>query len=55
MALDAQILQRLTQDSPKEAWRIITERALEIASKPLAEGNCPGEVVKRDREIGELD
>ncbi|WP_047289059.1 hypothetical protein [Pseudomonas protegens] len=55
MALDAQILQRLTQGSPKEAWRIITERALEIASKPLAEGNCPGEVVKRDREIGELD
>ena len=55
MALDAQILQRLTQDSPKEAWRIITDRVLEIASKPLAEGNAPSEVVKRDREIAELD
>lgn len=55
MALDAQILQQLTQGSPEEAWRIITERALEITSKPLAEGNAPGEVVKRDREIGELD
>ena len=55
MALDAQILQRLTQDSPKEAWRIITDRVLEIASKPLAESNAPSEVVKRDREIAELD
>lgn len=55
MALDAQILQRLTQGSPAQAWRTITERALEIASKPLLEGNAPGEVIKRDREIGELD
>ncbi len=55
MALDAGILQRLTQGSAADAWRFIIERTLEIASRPLAEGNAPGEVVKRDREIGELD
>ena len=55
MALDAQTLQSLTQSSPREAWRIITKRVLEIASKPLNVNNAPSEVVKRDREIGELD
>ena len=55
MALDAQTLQSLTQSSPREAWRIITKRVLEIASKPLTVNNAPSEVVKRDREIGELD
>lgn len=55
MALDAGILQRLTQGNAADAWHFIIERTLEIASRPLAEGNAPGEVVKRDREIGELD
>ncbi|MFU1924130.1 hypothetical protein ACM6PT_44225, partial [Klebsiella pneumoniae] len=55
MALDAAILQRLTQGSASDAWQFIIERTLDIASRPLAEGNAPGEVVKRDREIGELD
>ena len=55
MVLDAGILQRLTQGTAADAWRFIIERTLDIASRPLAEGNAPGEVVKRDREIGELD
>ncbi len=55
MALDAGILQRLTHGNAADAWRFIIERTLNIASRPLAEGNAPGEVVKRDREIGELD
>lgn len=55
MALDAAILQRLNQGSTADAWRFIIQRTLDIASRPLAEGNAPGEVVKRDREIGELD
>jgi len=55
MALDAGILQRLTQGTAADAWRFIIERTLDISSRPLAEGNAPGEVVKRDREIGELD
>jgi len=55
MALDTGILQRLTQGTAADAWRFLIERTLEITSKPLAQGNAPGEVVKRDREIGELD
>ena len=55
MALDAGILQRLTQGTAADAWSFIIERTLDIASRPVAEGNAPGEVVKRDREIGELD
>ncbi|UYA93506.1 alkaline phosphatase (plasmid) [Klebsiella pneumoniae] len=48
-------MQRLTQGTAADAWSFIIERTLDIASRPLAEGNAPGEVVKRDREIGELD
>lgn len=55
MVLDAAILQRLTQGTIVDAWRFIIERTIDIASRPLTEGNAPGEVVKRDREIGELD
>lgn len=55
MALDAEILQRLAQGTSADAWRFIIGRTLDIASRPLTEGNAPGEVVKRDREIGELD
>lgn len=55
MALDAGILKRLTQGTSADAWSFIIERTLDIASRPLAENNAPGEVVKRDREIGELD
>jgi hypothetical protein len=55
MALTANALNVLAQGSATDAWRVIVERALEIASKPLAISNAPSEVVRRDREIGELD
>ncbi|MDQ0027874.1 hypothetical protein J2X90_005710 [Variovorax paradoxus] len=55
MALSADALQALTQGSDAAAWRVIVKHAVEIASKPIAAGNAPSEVVKRDREIGELD
>lgn len=55
MALDASILQILTMGTTSDAWRYIIDRTLEIASRPLSEGNAPNEVIKRDREIGELD
>jgi len=38
-----------------DAWRVVINKSLEIASKPLAAGNAPSEVIKRDREIGALD
>ena len=55
MALTASALHALAQGSDGDAWRAIIEQAMEIAKKPLAAGNAPREVVKRDREIGELD
>lgn len=55
MALTASTLQSLTQSTDEDAWRIIVNQVLEIARKPLTPPNAPGEVVKRDREIGEWD
>src|SRR6218665_444974 len=55
MALTAAALHALTQGSDADAWRVIVGHAVEIARKPLAAGNAPSEVVKRDREVGELD
>ena len=55
MALDVGVLNSLTKGSAEDAWRVIINNAVEIASKPLAAGNAPSEVIKRDREIGTLD
>lgn len=55
MTLDASILQSLTKGTPEDAWRVIINQAVEITAKPLAAGNAPSEVTKRDREIGTLD
>ena len=55
MTLNAEVLHRLTEGTPEDAWRVIIDQAVEIASKPLAAGNAPSEVTKRDREIGTLD
>lgn len=55
MALDAGVLHNLTKGSAADAWRVIIDKAVEIASRPLAAGNAPSEVTKRDREIGALD
>lgn len=55
MALTVSALRSLTQGTDIDAWRVIVGQAVEIASKPLAIGNAPSEVVKRDREIGGLD
>lgn len=55
MALDIDVLHHLTKGSPEEAWRIIIDQAIEIASQPLTSVTAPSEVTKRDREIGKLD
>lgn len=55
MPLAVNTLQALTQGPDANAWRDIVNYAVEIASKPIAVGTAPSEVVKRDREIGELD
>jgi hypothetical protein len=55
MALDAGVLHNLTKGSAADAWRVIVDKAVEIASRPLSAGSAPSEVTKRDREIGALD
>jgi hypothetical protein len=55
MTLQPEVLNRLTKGSAADAWGVIVKSAIEIASKPLATGNAPSEVIKRDREIGALD
>lgn len=55
MALDAGVLHSLTKGTAADAWRVIINSAVEIASKPLVASNAPSEVTKRDREIGALD
>lgn len=55
MALTANVLSGLVQGSSADAWRTIIDQALHVASRPLAASNAPSEVVRRDREIGELD
>lgn len=55
MTIDAEVFHHLTKGAPEDAWRVIIDKAVEIASKPLAIGNAPSEITKRDREIGALD
>lgn len=55
MSLPVSALQALTQGSDDDVWRVIVERVFEIAKEPLVAGNAPGEVVRRDREIGVFD
>ena len=55
MTIDTEVFHHLTKGTPEAAWRVIIDKAVEIASKPLAIGNAPSEVTKRDREIGALD
>jgi hypothetical protein len=55
MALTVNTLKAMAQGTNADAWRAIVDHALQIADQPLAGINAPSEVVKRDREIGELD
>lgn len=55
MALDVDVLHRLTKGTPGDAWRAIIDRALATATRPLAADTASSEVTRRDREIGDLD
>jgi hypothetical protein len=55
MPLDLEVLHSLIKNRPEDAWRIIINKAVEIASNPLSIENATSEVTKRDREIGTLD
>ena len=55
MPLPVSTLHTLTQGTDADAWRVLVDHAVEVASKPFAAANTSSEVVRRDREIGELD
>ncbi len=55
MALDVEMLHRLTKGTPGDAWSAIIDSALKIATEPLAADTAVSEVTRRDREIGGLD
>lgn len=55
MALEAAVVGSVTNGTDADAWHVIIDNAIKIASRPLAAGNAPSEIVKRDREIGALD
>ena len=55
MALTYDTLHTLLQSPNNAAWRAIVDHVVAIADKPLQIGEIPGEITRRDREIGELD
>jgi hypothetical protein len=55
MPLTVSALHTLARGSDVDAWRVIIDQTVEIASKPLAPASAASEIVRRDREIGELD
>jgi len=55
MSLDASVLNSLIKGSPRDAWEVIINKALEISSKPITQINVSSEVLKRDLEIGLFD
>lgn len=55
MAMPVSALHTLAQGTASDAWQSIVSHALELASKPLSTDNAASEVVRRDRDIGELD
>jgi len=55
MPLDSDLVDTLTKGSTTDAWAVTIDKILEISSRALTLGSAPHEVVKRDREIGDLD
>jgi hypothetical protein len=56
MTLSPDLVRSLSTASSAEAWKLLTRTCLDLAKKPiLATSDVPGEMVKRDREVGSLD
>ena len=55
MPINLEIFNSLSKGTAAEAWRVIINSAMAIASKPLTESNASSEVIKREREIAKLD
>ena len=55
MPLDAKLLQDLVKGSAEDVWRIVIDNAIAISAKPLVVDGASSEIVKRDRQIANLD
>ncbi len=55
MTLAYDLVHRLQDASPADAWAAVFERAWAICSQPIDGGKAEGEVVRRDRAVGDLD
>lgn len=55
MTLAYDLVHRLQDAPPADAWAAIFERAWDICSQPIDAGKAEGEVVRRDRAVGDLD
>lgn len=55
MPINLEILNSLSKGTATEAWRVIINSAMAIASKPLTVSNASSEVIKREREIAKFD
>jgi hypothetical protein len=53
--IESSVLDSLLTNSSAEAWKVIIDIVLQATSQPLSLSSAVGEVVKRDRDIGELD
>jgi hypothetical protein len=55
VTLARDILQRLQRAMPAEAWPAILAHAWKICSAPFGDAKPESEIVRRDREVGDLD
>lgn len=53
--MEASVLNSLLTRSSAEAWKAIVDIVLQATSQPLSLSSAVGEIVKREREVGELD
>ncbi len=53
--MEATVLNSLLTRSSAEAWKAINDMVLQVTSQPLSHSSAVGEIVKREREVGELD
>lgn len=56
MALNLELLHHLiTYDTAQQAWSVLIQKTLTIASAALSNETALAEVIRRDQEIGEMD
>lgn len=55
MRLSYDLIQKLQNEPPTDAWRSIFAHAWSICAQPIDDGKAEGEVVRRDRALADID